>query len=78
MVHVSDTILDVRGLGCPIPTMKTKKAMKTLNPGDALSVLVDSKDAIADVRALLRQRKDVTFKENRTGDTSMTFLITRL
>ncbi|UCF82507.1 MAG: sulfurtransferase TusA family protein [Desulfobacteraceae bacterium] len=34
-----DVILDVRGLSCPMPTLKTAKAMKNLEPGQILEVL---------------------------------------
>ncbi len=33
--------VDVRGLSCPIPVVKTKKAMET-NPKEELVVLLDS------------------------------------
>ena len=34
-----DQTLDVRGLSCPMPTLKTGKAMKSLAPGQILEVL---------------------------------------
>jgi TusA-related sulfurtransferase len=34
-----DETLDVRGLSCPMPTLKTAKAMKSMAPGQILEVL---------------------------------------
>jgi len=34
-----DHTLDVRGLSCPMPTLKTAKTMKSLDPGQILEVL---------------------------------------
>ncbi len=36
---VPDETLDVRGISCPMPTLKTAKAMKSLTPGQILEVL---------------------------------------
>jgi tRNA 2-thiouridine synthesizing protein A len=34
-----DETLDVRGLSCPMPTLKTAKVMKNMEPGKILEVL---------------------------------------
>ena len=34
-----DETLDVRGLSCPMPTLKTAKAMKSLTTGQIIEVL---------------------------------------
>jgi len=34
----SDETLDLRGLSCPMPLLKTKKALKGLKPGQILEV----------------------------------------
>ncbi|MBI1985549.1 MAG: sulfurtransferase TusA family protein, partial [Rhodospirillales bacterium] len=33
------TTLDTRGLKCPLPVLKTKKAMKTMTAGTKITVL---------------------------------------
>jgi len=35
----SDETLDCRGLSCPMPLLKTKKALKKLKPGQILEIL---------------------------------------
>ena len=43
--------LDAKGLSCPMPIVKTKKAMDTLASGEILEVQVTDKGALADIRA---------------------------
>lgn len=43
--------VDVRGFSCPVPVVKTKKAMET-NPGKELTVLVDAAVAKENVSRL--------------------------
>lgn len=50
MMEINQT-LDAKGLSCPIPIVKTKKAMDQLNSGDILEVLVTDKGALSDMPA---------------------------
>lgn len=43
------TILDAIGLLCPLPVLKARKRLKSLAPGDVLTVLADDPAAIVDV-----------------------------
>ena len=43
--------LDTKGMKCPLPVLKARKAMKSLNSGDVLSVLATDPGAIADFQA---------------------------
>ena len=36
---IPDETLDVRGISCPMPTLKAAKAMKNMAPGQILEVL---------------------------------------
>jgi tRNA 2-thiouridine synthesizing protein A len=47
--------VDVRGFSCPIPVVRTKKAMDD-NPEDELSVLVDSAVSKENVSRLAQSR----------------------
>ncbi|HDQ03621.1 MAG TPA: SirA family protein [Deltaproteobacteria bacterium] len=48
--------VDVKGLSCPIPVVKTKKAMEE-NPKATISVLVDSNVAKENVTRLAESKK---------------------
>lgn len=43
--------LDAKGLACPMPIVKTKKVIDTLNSGEVLEVLVTDKGALNDFTA---------------------------
>nr|WP_062354764.1 sulfurtransferase TusA family protein [Bacillus kwashiorkori] len=50
MVH-ADKILDAKGLACPMPIVRTKKAFQDLSPGEVLEVQATDKGSIADLQA---------------------------
>ena len=43
--------LDAKGLACPMPIVKTKKAIDTIHSGEVLEVLVTDKGALNDIPA---------------------------
>lgn len=47
----ADKVLDAKGLACPMPIVKTKKAMNDLEPGQVLEVLTTDKGAKNDLTA---------------------------
>lgn len=47
----TDLTLDAKGLACPMPIVKTKKAMKDLEAGQVLEVLTTDKGSKADLKA---------------------------
>jgi tRNA 2-thiouridine synthesizing protein A len=47
----ADKILDAKGLACPMPIVKTKKAMNELESGQVLEVLATDKGAKNDLTA---------------------------
>jgi len=44
-------VLDVRGQHCPMPVVKSAKAMKELEPGELLTLLATDRGSIADIPA---------------------------
>ncbi|MGC8626307.1 MAG: sulfurtransferase TusA family protein [Acidimicrobiales bacterium] len=47
----ADVVLDVKGLSCPMPVVKTAKAIKELQSGQVLKLLATDPGAIADIPA---------------------------
>ncbi|RKQ34019.1 sulfurtransferase TusA family protein [Oceanobacillus halophilus] len=43
--------LDAKGLACPMPIVKTKKAMDTIHSNEVLEVMVTDKGALSDIPA---------------------------
>lgn len=46
--------LDTKGLNCPMPILKAKKAINTLGTGETLEVLATDPGAVADFEAFSR------------------------
>lgn len=48
---MSQTELDATGLKCPLPVLKARKVMKSLNPGDVLVIRTTDPGSPADLQA---------------------------
>ncbi|MGC3777924.1 sulfurtransferase TusA family protein, partial [Escherichia coli] len=49
------TTLDLTGLKCPLPALKTRKALKPLKPGDQLEVHCTDPLSVIDIPNLIRE-----------------------
>jgi rhodanese-related sulfurtransferase/TusA-related sulfurtransferase len=47
----TNAVLDAKGLACPMPIVKTKKAMNNLEPGEVLEIQATDKGSTADMKA---------------------------
>ena len=56
---MSETELDLVGLKCPLPALKTRKALERLGPGDRLRVISTDPLAGVDIPHLVRQSGDL-------------------
>lgn len=68
--------LDLTGLKCPLPVLRTRKALLAMNPGDQLRVICTDPLAGIDVPNLIRELGD-TLIEQHQNEKSTTFLIAR-
>jgi tRNA 2-thiouridine synthesizing protein A len=50
-----DKELDARGLNCPLPILRTKKALADLRSGQVLKVVATDPGAVKDFEAFSRQ-----------------------
>jgi tRNA 2-thiouridine synthesizing protein A len=55
---MAQTKLDLTGLKCPLPALKTRKALKSLQPGDILEVHCTDPLSVIDIPALIRETGD--------------------
>ena len=60
------TRLDLTGLKCPLPALKTAKALRTLSPGDVLEVHCTDPLAVIDIPTLVRETGDKVEVTERT------------
>jgi tRNA 2-thiouridine synthesizing protein A len=55
---MATTTLDLIGLNCPLPALKTRKALGALQPGDHLEVHCSDPLAAIDIPNLIRESGD--------------------
>lgn len=53
--NFADLTLDAKGLNCPLPILKTKKALKDLEIGQVLEILTTDPGSVPDFNAFCRQ-----------------------
>jgi tRNA 2-thiouridine synthesizing protein A len=71
---MSVTTLDLAGLKCPLPALKTRKALQALRPGDRLEVICTDPLAVIDIPALVQQSGDRLAHSAQT-DSGIIFVI---
>jgi tRNA 2-thiouridine synthesizing protein A len=52
---MSETLLDVKGMTCPLPVLRANRALRGLEPGARLRVLATDRAAVADFQAFCRE-----------------------
>jgi tRNA 2-thiouridine synthesizing protein A len=55
---MTTTTLDLTGLKCPLPALKTRKALRALKPGDRLEVTCTDPLSVIDIPSLIRETGD--------------------
>ena len=55
---MADTELDARGLSCPLPVLRARKALRALEPGAVLRLLATDPGAVRDVDAMCEATGD--------------------
>lgn len=60
------TLLDLSGLKCPLPVLRTRKAMRGLEPGAMLTILCTDPVSVIDIPHLVSQEGDRLVGQART------------
>ena len=68
------TKLDLTGLKCPLPALKTRKALKALKPGDMLEVHCTDPLSVIDIPNLIRETGDKV-EISKRAEQEIVFLI---
>ncbi len=74
MERAVDHVLDTKGLNCPLPILKAKKALSRVPPGGLLRVSSTDPGSVADFEAFCRQTGN-ELVESKTEDDAFSFLI---
>jgi tRNA 2-thiouridine synthesizing protein A len=65
---MADVVLDAKGLNCPLPILRTKKALQTMQPGGLLEVLATDPGSVADFESFCRQTGNQLVSSIKEGD----------
>lgn len=68
--------LDLTGLKCPLPVLRTRKALRGIAPGAVLVVVCSDPMAAIDIPHLVREEGDALLAQDRAG-TVLRFTIRR-
>ena len=71
-----DKELDARGLNCPLPILRTKKALSDMTSGQVLRVIATDPGSVRDFEAFSRQTGN-TLLESSNADQDFIFLLRR-
>jgi len=65
---MADQTLDAKGLNCPLPILKAKKALMALPPGSTLEVLATDPGAVKDFAAFSRTTGHELIEQTTEGN----------
>lgn len=60
--------LDARGLNCPLPILKAKKALATMSSGEMLKVVATDPGSMRDFQAFARQTGNELVEQSNVAD----------
>ncbi|MDR2851911.1 MAG: sulfurtransferase TusA family protein [Burkholderiaceae bacterium] len=63
-----DKEIDTRGLNCPLPILKAKKALNELQSGQLLKVLATDPGSLRDFEAFARQTGNALVEQHTLGN----------
>jgi TusA-related sulfurtransferase len=66
--------LDARGLNCPLPILKAKKALSEMRSGDVLKVVATDPGSMRDFQAFARQTGNDLVQQDKAGEDFIHFL----
>ena len=70
----ADKELDARGLNCPLPILKAKKALADMLSGQTLKVVATDAGSVRDFQAFAKQTGNELLDQQTVGDEHITFL----
>ena len=65
---MADQLLDAKGLNCPLPILKAKKALKGMSSGHVLVIQSTDPGSVADFAAFCNQTGNELLSSGSEGD----------
>ncbi|MCK2126574.1 sulfurtransferase TusA family protein [Thauera aromatica] len=72
-----DKDVDARGLNCPLPILRAKKALAELKTGQILRVVATDPGSVKDFQAFARQTGNELVGQGETEDAAFEFFLKR-
>ncbi len=72
-----DKEVDARGLNCPLPILRAKKALAEMQAGQVLHVLATDPGSVKDFAAFARQTGNELVAHNELADNVFDFFLRR-
>ncbi|HET9645782.1 MAG TPA: sulfurtransferase TusA family protein [Burkholderiaceae bacterium] len=66
--------LDTRGLNCPLPILKAKKALADMHSGDILKVVATDPGSVRDFQAFAKQTGNELVEQTSSADEFIHYL----
>ena len=73
---MADQVLDAKGLNCPLPILRAKKALKDMATGQTLEIIATDPGAVKDFESFCRTTGNELVSSNE-GSGTYTFVIKR-
>lgn len=70
-----DTIVDCRGMLCPLPLIETKKAIKSAKKGDTIKVIIDNDTSLSNLKRYLSDNGIVANYSIEEGNHTLAFTV---
>lgn len=70
----ADKELDARGLNCPLPILKAKKALADMTSGQTLCVISTDAGTVRDFQAFAKQTGNELVSQQTVGSDHFTYL----
>ena len=67
MKYLASRVLNARNLNCPLPILRTKKALKDLSAGDTLEIVATDPGSVKDLQALCTQTGNELLSSDENG-----------
>ena len=64
---MADHTLDAKGLNCPLPILKARKALKEVPDGGTLEIIATDPGSVADFEAFCRQTGNELLESSEDG-----------
>lgn len=72
-----DRDLDARGLGCPLPILRTKKALNEMKSGQILRIMATDPASVRDFKAFAQQTGNELIETLESESKEYTFFLMR-